>query len=88
MNSWFKQHGPEWIYRAMVLIALCIIGWLNQNYASRAEVGELGQRMTVLETTIKVMIESNKINDRQDVTLNDHENRLRTLENRPVPRVK
>lgn len=81
MNAVLKQYG-EWIYRMLVLLGLLVIGWLNQNYASRAEVHLLGERVQGIETALKVMAESAKVNDRQDANLVDHENRLRTLEHK------
>lgn len=80
MNSWLKQHGAEWIYRAIVVAGLAALAWLNSNYVTRAEFDQTRVTIAGIERTLAIMVEQNKVNDRQDTALQDHEVRLRTLE--------
>ncbi|HYC65866.1 MAG TPA: hypothetical protein VEC14_14145 [Reyranellaceae bacterium] len=80
MNSWLKQHGLEWIYRVLVICGLAAIAWLNSRFATHADLQAIDRRVTAIETAIRVMVETNKVNDRQDEFIKDHEQRLRALE--------
>ena len=48
--------------------------------ASKAEVDALRTDVNEIEKVLAVMVETNRINERQDQTIADHEERLRKLE--------
>lgn len=59
----------------------------GSNFATKADYGRLEQSVnmmnaatTELRTRFDVMLEQNKVNERQDVLLRDYEQRLRDLE--------
>lgn len=83
MNAIMKIYG-EWIYRVILLGAVCIGLYLNSRYVTREEFGLLQKQVTAMTTQIAVMVETNRINDLQDRSLSDHETRIRVLEARPT----
>lgn len=54
--------------------------WIRANVPSKAEHEALAATVTQHSLTLAVMLEASKRDDRQDSTLNDHENRLRIVE--------
>jgi len=79
MHSVVTKYG-EWFYRAILLCAVCIGLWLNSRYVPRDEFSSLKSDVSAIQTTIKVMVEQNRVNDRQDAIIMDHESRIRVLE--------
>jgi len=79
MNALMKQYG-EWIYRVVLLGAVCVGLYLNSKYVTREEFSVLQKQVTAISTQFAVMVETNRINDIQSETLKDHEARLRVLE--------
>lgn len=79
MNAWIARYG-EWIYRSVLLATVCVGLYLNSRYVTREEFSTIQEHVRALETTLKVMVEANRINDRQDEQLRDHEARLRVVE--------
>ena len=57
---------------------------LQAQFVSRKEFSEttekMGIRVEAIEKILVQMAEANKVNDRQDVQLSDHERRIRDLE--------
>lgn len=72
----------EWGYRIILAILVAATLYLKNNYASHEEVGLVGERVVKIETALAVLVEQNKVNDRQDRQLEDHESRIRDMERR------
>jgi hypothetical protein len=83
VNSLITKYG-EWFYRAVLLAAVFIGLYLNSRYVTREEFQILQKQVAQISTQFAVMVESNRVNDLQNDTLHDHEQRLRALE-RAVP---
>jgi hypothetical protein len=66
--------------RIVTPLGIIALLWLNTQYATKSELRQVQDDLRGVETAIKLLIEQNKVNDRQDSVLVDHENRLRTLE--------
>lgn len=79
MNALMKQYG-EWLYRVVLLGAVCVGLYLNSKYVTREEFGIIQKQVTAITTQLAVMVETNRINDFQSETMRDHEARLRILE--------
>lgn len=73
------------------ITAAVAVLWLQSNFLTRSEfdahrketyelIQKMEQNLTAIEKTLAVMVESDKQNSRQDATLLDHEQRLRSLE--------
>lgn len=84
MHSIVTKYG-DWIYRAIMFLLLCAVLWLNSHYVTRVDFDQLNKQVQGLDTTIKLMVEQNRVNDRQDDAIKDHEKRIRDLE-RMIPR--
>lgn len=65
-------------------VGMVILLALQVQFVSRKEFQEethaLDNRLQHVEIALVQLVEQNKVNDRQDVMLTDHENRLRALE--------
>jgi len=90
INGMLKEHG-EWIYRGLLLVLLAANLWLQKNFvtkldydadrAAQAKATEsVKEAIVQIQTTIVLMKEENRVNDRQEKALLDHETRIRTLE--------
>lgn len=90
MNRFIEKHG-EWLYRGVVLLFLAAMVFLRSEFATKQDLdaavteikrssAELSRRVTVTDQTIAVMVEGNKVNERQDEQIKDHEKRLREVE--------
>ena len=64
---------------AGLIIAFAVL-FMSANFASRPELERTNERITAIEKILIAMQEANKVDDRQDILLHDHEQRLRTLE--------
>jgi hypothetical protein len=73
------------------ITAAVAVLWLQSQFLTRAEFDEhrketyeliqkMEQNLSAIEKTLAVMVEADKQNARQDATLLDHEQRLRSLE--------
>ena len=79
MPAFLAKHA-EWLYRTILLSGICAVLWLNSKYVTREEFSVVTRDVDEIKTTLRIMAEQNKINDRQEGQLRDHEERLRTLE--------
>ena len=70
------------LYKVGTPCALAALFFLKSQFVTKAEYVNDMQRLTQIETTLKLMAEQNRVNDRQDVILSDHEQRLRNAEKR------
>lgn len=84
MSTLITKYG-EWVYRAIMLVALAAfwIGSSRESYATKEDVAHLSNQVQALDKTVGIVIEQNKINARQDDQLRDFELRMRALERRP-----
>jgi hypothetical protein len=73
------------------ITAAVAVLWLQSNFLTRTEFDEhrketyeliekMEKNLSAIEKTLAVMVEADKQNARQDAALQDHEQRLRTLE--------
>jgi len=79
MNALMKQYG-EWLYRVVLLGAVCVGLYLNSKYVTREEFSLTQKQVTAITTQLAVMVETNRINNLQFTALQDHETRIRKLE--------
>jgi hypothetical protein len=81
----------EWLWRILCTGLLIVNLWAKTNYVSLADYKtdrdaamssqkQSDDHLNKLENLISKIQEENKVNDRQDETLKDHEARLRVLE--------
>jgi hypothetical protein len=65
-------------------VGICLLLLLQTQFVSRKEFAdtskELDGRVQKIEIALVQLVEQNKVNDRQDVELADHEHRIRELE--------
>ena len=65
-------------------VGVCLLLLLQTQFVSRKEFAdtsrELDSRVQKIEIALVQLVEQNKVNDRQDTQINDHEHRLRELE--------
>lgn len=66
---------PEWLWRGIVILMLATGMWLQTHYVSRQEFEQAQQTITTITLTLARLEAANK-------TLDDHEVRLRTVENK------
>lgn len=80
----FLARHSEWIYRTIVLSMtsglFVAVMWLNSKYVTREEFDKTQSDVSEMKTTLRIMAEQNKVNERQDLTLHDLEQRLRIVE--------
>ena len=85
--SFLAKHS-EWIYRTLVLAGVCAVLWLNSKYVTRDEFDtrmvRVENSIVAMNTTLLLIQEQNKVNERQDATLRDFELRLRIIEQRGI----
>jgi Skp family chaperone for outer membrane proteins len=73
------------------ITAAVAVLWLQSNFLTRTEFDEhrketyeliqkMEKNLSAIEKTLAVMVEADKHNSRQDTILQDHEQRLRSLE--------
>jgi hypothetical protein len=73
------------------ITAAVAVLWLQSNFLTRSEfedhrketfelIQKMEKNLSAIEKTLAVMVEADKHNSRQDATLLDHEQRLRSLE--------
>lgn len=87
MNQWLKDNAADWIYRIILLSAVCFSLWLNQNYV-RLEVysqdkKETATALQAITSAVTGIEKSIALLQQQQLTIADHEMRLRTLERKP-----
>tara|TARA_R110000868_G_scaffold114363_1_gene306508 strand:+ start:911 stop:1177 length:267 start_codon:yes stop_codon:yes gene_type:complete len=70
------------IYKVGTPCALVALFFLKSQFVTKAEYANELQRLNQVETTLKLMAEQHHVNDRQDVVIHDHEQRIRNLEKR------
>ena len=68
------------LFKVGTPVALLLVAWMGSKFASKAEVDALRSDVNEIEKVLAVMVETNRINERQDQTIADHEERLRKLE--------
>jgi hypothetical protein len=88
-QAWMKWLDPAW--KAVMLLGVAAVLWLNQNYLTRVEFKEhraetesdihaTNQRLVDIEKTLAVIAEKMVNDARQDSILADIEKRLRDIE--------
>ena len=63
-------------------LGLVLVAWMGSQFATKSEVDSLQGKVSEIEKVLAVMVESNRVNDRQDDDIDDHEKRIRDLENK------
>lgn len=61
-------------------LGLVLVAWMGSQFATKSEVDEIQGKVSEIEKVLAVMVESNRVNDRQDDDIDDHESRIRKLE--------
>jgi len=61
-------------------LGLLLVAWMGSQFATKSEVSDLKIKVSDIEKVLAVMVETNRVNDRQDDILDDHELRIRKLE--------
>lgn len=85
MSSETKASISWWVdlvFKFGTPIGLLAIFMLKSSFATHEEVSHVAERVGHVETALKVMVEQNRVNDRQDEALRDHEARIRAQESR------
>jgi hypothetical protein len=88
-QAWMKWIDPVW--KAIMLLGVAAVLWLNQNYLTRVEFKEhraeteseihaTNKRLVEIEKTLAVIAEKMVNDARQDSILMDIERRLREIE--------
>lgn len=83
MSHETKESIRYWIdllWKVGTPLGLFALFYLKSSFATHDEVANVGRRVADVESAIRVMVEQNKVNDRQDEQLRDHEGRLRVVE--------
>lgn len=77
------EHVGKW-GSVITPVGVCILLLLQTQFVSRREFSESTEKFSIrieaIEKILVQMAEANKVNDRQDALLIDHEKRLRELE--------
>lgn len=63
-------------------LGLVLVAWMGSQFATKNEVDELKGKVSEIEKILAVMVETNRINERQDEVIADHESRIRKLEDK------
>lgn len=71
------------VYKIGTPLALAALFFLKSQFVTKEQYQKDMDRISQIETTLKLMAEQNRVNDRQDAQLVDHEQRIRNLERRP-----
>ena len=61
-------------------LGLVLVAWMGSQFATKSEVDDLKGKVSEIEKVLAVMVETNRVNDRQDEASADHERRIRALE--------
>ena len=61
-------------------LGLVLVAWMGSQFATKSEVDDLKGKVSEIEKVLAVMVETNRVNDRQDEDIADHERRIRALE--------
>ena len=61
-------------------LGLVLVAWMGSQFATKNEVDDLKGKVSEIEKVLAVMVETNRVNDRQDQDIEDHERRIRALE--------
>ena len=61
-------------------LGLLLVAWMGSQFATKSEVSDLKGKVRDIEKILAVMVETNRVNDRQDEVIDDHEKRIRKLE--------
>jgi hypothetical protein len=87
MTTETRQHVFEHIGKLGTIVTplgIILILLLQTQFVSRKEFTDtsekLDSRVMKIEIALVQLVEQNKVNDRQDLQINDHEHRLRELE--------
>jgi len=87
MTAEQRQHFVEHIGKFGTIVTpvgICLLLLLQTQFVSRKEFADTSEKLDTrvqrIEIALVQLVEQNKVNDRQDVEINDHEQRLRTLE--------
>jgi len=87
MTSETRQHVLEHVGKFGTVITplgVILLLLLQTQFVSRKEFTDtsekLDSRVMKIEIALVQLVEQNKVNDRQDTQINDHEHRLRELE--------
>ena len=79
--SVIKTHAfLDIVFKIGTPLGLLLVAWMGSQFATKTEVGELKGKVSEIEKVLAVMVESNRVNDRQDKDILDHEDRIRKLE--------
>ncbi len=70
------------IYKIGVPLGLAALFFLKSSFATKAELEAVASQVRELQSTLAVMVEQNRTNERQDKRIEDHEQRLRLVEAR------
>ena len=63
-------------------LGLLLVAWMGSQFATKSEVADLKGKVSEIEKVLAVMVETNRVNERQDQTIADHEDRIRKLEDK------
>ena len=74
-DKWISLIG-----RVITPLGVILLLFLNTQYATKSELRQVQDDLRSVETAIKLLIEQNKVNGRQDSVLSDHDQRIRELE--------
>lgn len=77
LNRWI-----ELIYKVGTPLGLAALFFLKTQFATKDDLSLLAARLDRLETAVLVMTEQNKVSERQQRQIDDHEARVRLLEAR------
>ena len=61
-------------------LGLVLVAWMGSQFATKNEVDDLKGKVSEIEKVLAVMVETNRVYDRQDQDIEDHERRIRALE--------
>ena len=70
------------IFKIGTPLGLLLVAWMGTQFASKEEVDTLQSKVSEIEKVLAVMVETNRVNERQDKDIADHEARIRSLENK------
>lgn len=68
------------VFKVGTPLGLALVAWMGSKFATQAELNVVQTQVNEIQKVLAVMVEQNKVNQRQDSTLADHETRLRDLE--------
>ena len=73
-------------YKVITPLALAALFFLKSQFVTKDQYEKdrvfQQEQMHQIQTTLKLMAEQNRVNDRQDAQLVDHEQRIRVLESK------